>query len=204
MFTSRQMDCAAICLLTTAVKFLPLPSTINCTYCVEARSTYEHCFKDVIDCAYRDPASLIFCLNVFEKNQGDPAIIQHTIRCISYGDYYLDNESIRTMSAGGSCSFEHVQKCECDVCLSPTTTTTTMLPTTPYSQTHRKHHHHHNHHHNDDGSSPSHHKHDQLVYPNNSLAQQYKDSGYYYTAFSPSHQYLLAFCFSIILNFLIL
>ncbi|CAB3401023.1 unnamed protein product [Caenorhabditis bovis] len=170
------MDCAAICLLTTAVQFIPLPSTINCTYCVEARSTYEHCFKDVIDCAYRDPSSLIICLNVYEKNGGDPAIIQHTIRCISYQDYYVDDESIRQVSSGGSCAFEHIQKCECDVCRSPTTTTTIPETTTLIHSGHRKKHHHHHHHHDE---THNHHKHDTLVFPNNSFAQKYRDSGYY-------------------------
>uniref|UniRef100_A0A1I7UPT0 Protein quiver n=1 Tax=Caenorhabditis tropicalis TaxID=1561998 RepID=A0A1I7UPT0_9PELO len=171
-----QMDCAAICLLTTAVQFLPLSSTVNCTYCVEARSTYEHCFKDVIECAYRDPSSLIICLNVYEKNGGDPAIVQHTIRCISYQDYYVPDDSIRQVSAGGSCAFEHIQKCECDVCRSPTTTTITTTTTQITPSMHKKKHH--KHHHHKDGSSHNH-KHDKLVYPNNTFAQQYRDSGYY-------------------------
>uniref|UniRef100_A0A8R1DEE1 Uncharacterized protein n=1 Tax=Caenorhabditis japonica TaxID=281687 RepID=A0A8R1DEE1_CAEJA len=176
------MDCASICLLTTAVQFIPLPSTINCTYCVEVRSTYEHCFKDVIECAYRDPSSLIICLNVYEKNDGDPAIIQHTIRCVSYQDYYVPDGSIRKISEEGSCAFEHVQKCECDVCRSPTIAPTTVAPTT--SSIHRKKHHHHHHHHKDEKNRS--YKQDQLVFPNNSFAQQYKDSGYYLSSSAPS------------------
>ncbi|CAL2052843.1 hypothetical protein CAEBREN_12501 [Caenorhabditis brenneri] len=173
------MDCYTICLLATAVQFSPLTSTTNCTYCVEARSTYEHCFNDVIECAYRDPSSLIICLNVYEKNGGDHALVQHTIRCISYQDFYVRDDSIKQVSSGGSCAFEHIQKCDCDVCRPPpTTTSSTTSSTEVVPSVHKKKHHSHH--------KGNHHKHhqQQLVYPNNTLAQRYKDSGYYLTSTS--------------------
>ncbi|PIO75938.1 hypothetical protein TELCIR_02005 [Teladorsagia circumcincta] len=60
------MDCATLCMLATSVRFIPSPDIKRCSYCVEARSTYPDCFDDIIECAYRDPDSLVFCLNVYE------------------------------------------------------------------------------------------------------------------------------------------
>ncbi|CAD6188971.1 unnamed protein product [Caenorhabditis auriculariae] len=147
------MDCTAICLFATAIKFLPQPATTNCTYCVEMRSTYENCFNDVIECAYRDPSSLIVCLTIFEKDHSDPSIVKRTLRCLNYVDHYIADEQIKEIASYGSCSFDRVSQCECDMCRSSTTTTAMPTSTSSSAPFHRKKHHHHHHgHHNHDHS----------------------------------------------------
>ncbi|EYC24045.1 hypothetical protein Y032_0014g2286 [Ancylostoma ceylanicum] len=109
-------------MLAATVGFVPSPDTHRCSYCVEARSTYADCFDDVIECAYRDPSSLIFCLNVYEH--ADASMVHYSARCLSYEKFYVPDDSIRKIGASGMCKFADVQPCECDVCRSKTTTTT--------------------------------------------------------------------------------
>uniref|UniRef100_A0A0K0DR65 Cys_knot domain-containing protein n=1 Tax=Angiostrongylus cantonensis TaxID=6313 RepID=A0A0K0DR65_ANGCA len=104
------------CLLTTHI------------FLQSARSTYSDCFDDVIECAYRDPSSLIFCLNVYEH--ATPSMVHYSARCLSYEKFYVPDDTIKKIGANGMCKFADVQLCECDVCRTQTTTTvstTTVL-----------------------------------------------------------------------------
>ncbi|VDM59408.1 unnamed protein product [Angiostrongylus costaricensis] len=135
------MECAALCMLAATVGFVPSSDTHRCSYCVEARSTYSDCFDDVIECAYRDPSSLIFCLNVYEhatymlihelpSNMFRSSMVHYSARCLSYEKFYVPDDTIKKIGANGMCKFADVQSCECDVCKTHTTatvSTTTVL-----------------------------------------------------------------------------
>ncbi|KJH40924.1 hypothetical protein DICVIV_13112, partial [Dictyocaulus viviparus] len=108
----------------------------RCSYCVEARSTYSDCFDDVIECAYRDPSSLIFCLNVYEH--ASASMIHYSARCLSYEKFYVPDETIKKIGASGMCKFADVQPCECDVCITQQTTTVSTITTMKNG---KKHHH---------------------------------------------------------------
>ncbi|CAJ0572778.1 unnamed protein product, partial [Mesorhabditis spiculigera] len=88
------MDCAALCLFTAAVNFRAGPNTMSCDYCVDTRSTYKDCFDNVLECAYRDPAGLILCLNTYE-NIGSGALEKST-KCLSYKDFYISDQVMHT------------------------------------------------------------------------------------------------------------
>ncbi|CAI4225663.1 unnamed protein product [Auanema sp. JU1783] len=107
------LNCDTICLLATAVAFSKSPSTSVCNYCVDTRSTDSECFDNIIECAYKDPASLIFCLNVYEKSD---SMIDHSLRCISYKQFFILDEQIVQLGGNGVCSYDDGLKCNCSSC----------------------------------------------------------------------------------------
>ncbi|CAJ0608935.1 unnamed protein product [Cylicocyclus nassatus] len=179
------MECAALCMLAATVGFVPSPDTHRCSYCVEARSTYPDCFEDVIECAYRDPSSLIFCLNVYEHAAA--SMVHYSARCLSYEKFYVSDDAIRKIGTSGMCKFSDVQPCECDVCRTQTTTTElgiTLMSSSDHTRKHKHHHHHHHHHTNLTRSHPS----APRLLQNISNPQQsaYKEDGLRFAAHSSS------------------
>lgn len=139
------MECAALCMLAASVNFVPSSDTYRCSYCVEARSTYADCFDDIIECAYRDPSSLIFCLNIYEH--AEASMVHYSARCLSYERFYVTDDVIKKVGSSGMCRFADVVSCECEVCPSKTTTVATTTLSTKKHKHHHKHHQHHNHRH---------------------------------------------------------
>ncbi|KAK6766582.1 hypothetical protein RB195_026079 [Necator americanus] len=176
------MECAALCMLAATVGFVPSPDTHRCSYCVEARSTYADCFDDVIECAYRDPSSLIFCLNVYEHAAA--SMVHYSARCLSYEKFYVPDDAIKKIGASGMCKFSDVQPCECDVCRSQTTTTAFTVENTTNHMKKHKHHHHHHHRGNLTQSHPA----APRIYSNVSQPQlsAYKEDGLTFAAHSQS------------------
>uniref|UniRef100_A0A1I7WR66 Uncharacterized protein n=1 Tax=Heterorhabditis bacteriophora TaxID=37862 RepID=A0A1I7WR66_HETBA len=88
--------CLEFCSILIKTGTMLLVFMHNCSYCVEARSTYSDCFDNVIECAYRDPSSLILCLNVYEK--AESSMIQHSVRCLSYAEFYIPDQTIKEVT----------------------------------------------------------------------------------------------------------
>ncbi|GMT36488.1 hypothetical protein PFISCL1PPCAC_27785, partial [Pristionchus fissidentatus] len=110
------LECAIVCLLANSVGLTTNHNDTACSFCVDARSTHEKCFENVIDCAYRDPHGIIFCTNFFETMPGAEFINRQT-RCISYYDMLISDEAIRAIVANGHCQYRDRQYCDChDVC----------------------------------------------------------------------------------------
>ncbi|WKY16457.1 hypothetical protein Q1695_001252 [Nippostrongylus brasiliensis] len=146
------MECATLCMLAASVNFVPSSDTYKCSYCVEARSTYSDCFDDIIECAYRDPSSLIFCLNIYEH--AEASMVHYSARCLSYARFYVTDDVIKKVGSSGMCKFADVVPCECGVCPSKVTEAS---PTTTAVLKKHKHHHHHHHkpHHQSNGTERS-------------------------------------------------
>ncbi|GMT07596.1 hypothetical protein PENTCL1PPCAC_29770 [Pristionchus entomophagus] len=106
------LECAIVCLLANSVSLHTDRNDTACSFCVDARSTHENCFENVIDCAYRDPHGIIFCTNFFETLPGEEFISRQT-RCISYYDLLISDESIRAIVSNGNCQYRDRQYCDC-------------------------------------------------------------------------------------------
>ncbi|KAF8354347.1 hypothetical protein PRIPAC_95970 [Pristionchus pacificus] len=106
------LECAMVCLLASSVGIKTSKNETACSYCIDARSSHENCFDNVIDCAYRDPHGIIFCTNFFETEVGEE-FIQRQTRCISYYDLLISDDTIRGIVANGNCNYKDRQYCDC-------------------------------------------------------------------------------------------
>ena len=48
-------------------KWVLMESFQSCSYCIDSRSSIPDCYDNILECAYKDPASLFICLNVYEN-----------------------------------------------------------------------------------------------------------------------------------------